>query len=397
MKTKRLKTHKSVYIYIYIATIFIILFSFLFKFNSYAASSYTTITSTTLLEQNSLSTLELNLTEFPTVTVTGSTDYEITDGEGYKSNYSQARRVTFYTDSGYNGDIDSVVTVLYEDCGTLNGETIDMKLIYSDIAVTSIRESKGEKPFFYWTAYGTEDDQVDENEWWYSDIEHAIVDIYFYYSGSSTPISLDCAYISQYSLNTGEGACSSIASQIYLYENTQEIFASSITSTLTGNTYKNLVYGGENAGSTDEGGNLSAVMFQYKDVDYLEIEILNNMTLENTVARVKAGYHFRFSSLTASVPDDPTKTVSQTTAEIGDTLTYIISQDISSALDDDFYYESLVFEDILPDGVTYKSLTVLSEDNTDVTSLAGSTSVSGQTVTYTFDSDYLENTMSYER
>ena len=78
-----------------------------------------------------------------------------------------------------------------------------------------------------------------------------------------------------------------------------------------------------------------------------------------------------FITPAGNVPDDPVKTVSSETASIGDTITYTITQDISeSSQYIDFYYESLIFSDSLPIGVTYTSLKAYDSSGTDVTSTA---------------------------
>ena len=96
--------------------------------------------------------------------------------------------------------LDSVVTVSFNNCGKLNGKSINMKLIYSDIV------TKGNSPLLYWTAYGSS--MASNNEWWYKLIEHVTVKIYFYYSNSNTPINLNTGYLSIFSEDPEEGASS---------------------------------------------------------------------------------------------------------------------------------------------------------------------------------------------
>ena len=100
-------------------------------------------------------------------------------------------------------------------------------------------------------------------------------------------------------------------------------------------------------------------------------------------------------------PDDPVKTVDKTEANVGDTITYTITWDVTDATDYNdtitgYYYDSLIFTDTLQTGLEYQSMIVKDSNSTDVTETAGSISTDGQLVTYTFDTDYLTNTIIYE-
>ena len=109
-------------------------------------------------------------------------------------------------------------------------------------------------------------------------------------------------------------------------------------------------------------------------------------------------FYFADTVLWANIPEDPIKSVSSNEATDGDEITYTIKQEIfdSSEYVGSYYYESLIFTDTLPNGITYKNFTLLDGDSEDVTEIAGTLSVSGQKITYTFNDDYLENTMKYE-
>ncbi len=279
--------------------------------------------------------------------------------------------------------LDSVVTVSFNNCGKLNGKSINMKLIYSDIV------TKGNSPLLYWTAYGSS--MASNNEWWYKLIEHVTVKIYFYYSNSNTPINLNTGYLSIFSEDPEEGASSKTSSDRYLYEKTRMKYSASVPSQYVSRTYKNVLYGtGETMDST-EAGTLECVSFQYKNTNNIEVELyaLNTKT--------DVGYHFQYDSLTASKPTNPQKTVDKTVANTNDTLTYTVTQNISKALDKNFYYKSLVFKDVLNSNLSYISLNVYDENNRDVTATAGTTTFesSSRTLKYTFSANYLKN-MTYK-
>ena len=229
----------------------------------YAATNpYTVINSQTLLETNTLDKLTLNYTSRPTVNVSGSEPYAIRDGV---TSDSTPKREVEFTNATRGKTLNSVVTVKFSNCGKLNGKAIDMKLIYSDIV------TKGEPPLLYWTAYGKS--MASSNEWWYRNIEHATVQIYFYYANSNTPITLNRAYLSLFSEDHNEGASSKISSHQYLYTKTNMKYVASIASRYVSRTYQNIFYGtGSKIGST-ESGTLECVSFQYQNKNYIEVEL----------------------------------------------------------------------------------------------------------------------------
>lgn len=105
------------------------------------------------------------------------------------------------------------------------------------------------------------------------------------------------------------------------------------------------------------------------------------------------GYHLQYSSLTATIPNYPKKTVDKTVSNQGDTLTYTITQDISKATDTNFCYSSMVLKDVLNANLTYQSLIVYDENNKNITTTAGTAHYdsSNRTLKYTFSSNYLKN------
>ena len=236
---------------------------FINSVNVYAATNaYTIINSQTLLESNSLDKLTLNYTSRPQVTVSGTEPYTIRDGV---TSDSTPKREVEFTNATQGRTLNSVVTVKFNNCGKIDGKAIDMKLVYSDIV------TKGNSPILYWTAYGTS--MASSNEWWYRNIEHATVNIYFYYTNSNTPITLNTAYLSLFSEDPNEGASSQISSNQYLYSKTNIKYTSSIPSRYVSRNYKNVFYGiGNKIGST-ESGTLECVSFQYQNTNHIEVEL----------------------------------------------------------------------------------------------------------------------------
>ena len=350
----------------------------------YAATPYTVINSQTLLEANTLDKLVLNYTSLPKVSISGSETYTIKDGV---TGDSTPKREVEFANIPKGKILNSVITVKFNNCGKLNGKAIDMKLEYSDIV------AKASNPLFYWTSYRKS--MASSNEWWYGNIEHATVKIYFYYLNSATPITLNTAYLSLFSEDPNEGASSKISSNQYLYTKTNMKYAATISSRYTSRTYKNVFYGvGSTLGST-EAGTLECVSFQYKNTNHIEVELY--ALSENASEKLHVGYHLQYGSLTASIPSNPKKVVDKTVGNPGDTLTYTITQDISKATDTNFYYSSMIVKDVLNPNLSYQSLAVYDENNKNITISAGTANydTSSRTLKYTFLSNYLKN-MKYK-
>ena len=340
--------------------------------------AYTTINSQTLFTPSTFDTLVLNYTTLPEVSVTGNQGYELRDGT---CSSGSPNRGIYYNNTGAGQSLNSTVTVKFNNCGTLNGKAIDMKLIYSDI-VTSDANS-----YLYWSAFGST--MLSSNEWWYQNIEHVNIDIYFYYHGQTTPINIDTAYLSIFSEDDGEGAGSSQISEAYLYTTTNVTHADTITSVNGSRKYTDVYYGTK-SGST-EAGSTNCVSFRYNNKDHLNIKLYGLNGKKNI------GYHLQYTPLTAVVPSNPVKTVSKTEAQLGNTLTYTVEQQISTRFDDSFHYSGLVFTDVIDKNLTYNSLRVYNENGNDVTNSAGTTSYdsTSKRLTYTFNTSYLQNNMNY--
>ena len=338
--------------------------------------AYTTIDSQYLFTPSTFDNLILNYTSLPTLTVSGSERYTISDGTC--STGEPNRRINF-PDSYRGKNLNSTITVDFKNCGTLNGKPINMKLIYSDI-ITSNSGS-----YLYWSAFGSV--MKSTNEWWYNNVEHLKIDVYFYYTDSNTPINIDTAYLSIFSEDQNEGASSSTSKEEYLYTTTHMAYAQTLQS-YTGRVFNNVYYG--TADGNTEAGSLNCVAFRYGSTDHLQVELygLNQKT--------GIGYHLQYTPLTATLPSDPVKSVDKVETELGDTLIYTIEQKISERFDDDFHYSSLVFKDTIDSNLTYNSLKVYNENGADITASAGTVGYNSQTrqLTYTFNSNYLNN-MAY--
>ena len=339
--------------------------------------AYTGINSQTLFEPSVFDNLVLNYTTLPEISVSGSAPYTIT----YSTAGSGHPRIHVnYSNSGAGQNIDSVVTAKFNNCGTLNGRPIDMRLVYSDIV------SNKAGSYLHWSAFGSV--MMSTNEWWYGNIEHVNVDIYFYYHGETTPIYLDLAYLSLFSEDNGEGASASRASETYLYNTTNMTHENSKLSVNGWRTYHDVYYGTQ-SGST-EAGSLNCVAFQYRNKDHINVE------LYEFAGHGNVGYHFQYTPLTSTIPNNPVKSVNKTESQLGDTLTYTINQNISKRHDSSFHYSSLVFSDTIDPNLTYNSFRVYDENGADITNSAGSLNYNNTTrrLTYTFNTSWL-NSMPY--
>ena len=368
---------------------FMMLISLLLCINS-GVFAYTAINSNTMLERSTLDDLKINIKDLPQVTWTGSTPAKVVYPTANPNDVGidESLIALEITADDYK-TLDLNVTAFFENCGTIGNKNIDMKIVYSDI-VTGTREDvthqtwDPNKTYLYWSNYGTIDGMNSDNEWFYLRMQHCKVDIYFYYHGETTPINLDCAYLSIFSEDKDEGSSTLEGSNVYLYNPTNMAYEESKTLASTGRTYSNLYYG-TGSGSTGAGYK-NCVSFQYKNRDHINVELYS-------LIDHGAGYHFRYIPLTANVPTSPVKSVNKTEAKLGDSVTYTVEQKISKKYDTGFYYSSLVFTDTLDENLTYDSFSVYNEAGNDVTASAGSTSYDSTTgkITYTFNQEYLKN------
>lgn len=359
----------------------IILFMMIINYNkTYAALP---INSETLFNPSTFDTLVLNIKNVPEVTVTGSTGY--TKTEEYASDgISRRVKVQFNNSGGPGQQLDTTLTVYCRECGTLNGRSVDIKLIYDDIVTN---ESNID---FRWSAFKS--NMTSNNEWGFRYVNHVHCKIYFYYTGENTPIHLDRAYLSIFSEDRYEGASSITAKNVYLYETTNIRFDSQYKATGGKRTYYN-VYSGTTLEGNTEAGSLNCICLEYENTDNIDIDLY----CLNLQGNGFTGYHFQYVPLTATVPSEPVKTVNKDKIFSGDEVKFNIKQKISKRTDESFVYSSLTFNDIIDENLTYKNIKVYDETGKDVTATAGTASYNSELrkVTYNFSKTYLKNTMKY--
>lgn len=389
-----------------------------FVIMNYSSTSYTTyqiqeikhmmtgqatiIDDATLLELSTLDSLQLNLTKLPVLTVNTDYTYVIEGEDGVNRGRPQIgdsdavqqpiRSITF-SDLPFDQKVDIEVTAMFENCGTINDKDIDMKIVYSDFysapkytGTSSYQASRSNSKVLWWTAYGTIDDQTANNEWFQRGFQNINAKFYFYYHGETTAIPLEVAYFTLYSEdgNTAghsEAASSKTATKAFLFEETTMAYQESLT--LGSSTYNDVFYGTDFPQASAP--KKAAVSFQYKNTDHIDVD------MHILVTQWSAGYHINFSALAATLPDTGNKTVSKTEVRTGADLTYTINQKLPTAVDDKFTLSSMIFTDELNENLIYKSLKVYDENNTDITSTAGTNSVTNNVITYTFNSSYLTN------
>ena len=108
-----------------------------------------------------------------------------------------------------------------------------------------------------------------------------------------------------------------------------------------------------------------------------------------------------FAPQTAFVPSKPTKAVDKERAEVGEVLTYTVRQKVNehgADCADGYTYRSLVFDDILPEGLSFGTISIIDPAGNEVTGSGGTLSVGedNRTLSFAFDKTYLMNTLPYE-
>lgn len=362
----------------------------------------TQIDDNTLLEISTLDGLELNFTKLPIVTVNTDYDYVIEGEDGVDRGRPQVgdsdavqqpiRSVTF-TGLPYDQNVDIEVEAKFENCGTLNDKAIDVVIKYTDFysaskytGTSSYYQARNNSKVLWWTAYGTMDAQTGNNEWFQRGFECINMKVYFYYHGESTPIPLNVAYFTLYSedgsTTHAEAASSRTATQIFLFEETTMAYQAS--GTYGSRTYNNIFYG--TATHEDSSPKKAAVSFKYQNTDCVDVD------MHILLGTWSAGYHVNFYALSATLPGEPVKSVSSEEVNAGDELVYTISQCMPTATDGNFKLSTLsVSDELMTDGITYKSLKVYNDSGGDITSSAGTTKFSDNTLTYDFNSSYLSS------
>lgn len=366
---------------------------------SYAATnSAIDINSETLFKPSTLDDLKLNITSLPTVTVTGTEKYKINVSDAPPviiGDNGNMKNINVIFDCGFDKELDATINVLFSNCGTLNSKSIDMKLTYSDIySARKTDSARYDTKCFWWTACGTRADQNNKNEWFEVGFGRYNLDVEFYFHGTNVPVYLENAYLTLYSedgskdsngnISHTEASCAmGKASNVYLYENTNmEYFASW---SCYGKKY-NDVYYGTGSGSTNA-KDKNAVCWQYENCDSINLDMMVGYGLWSM------GYHLNFIPLTACIPEEPSKSVSQEQATVNTNLTYTVNQTLPTAYDTRFKLKSLKLTDVLDDNLEYITANVFDENGNDITSTAGELNFdeSSKTVMFDFNSDYLKS------
>lgn len=371
-----------------------------------STSSATEITSNYLFEQSTLDELELNFNSFPQVTVTGngSARYTIQDmdttGIPGGNDPVKNRMLTFQTVSGSPSLARQThfpnlkVVALFENCGTLDGRNIDIQITYSDFYTSPHQTDRYDMEVLYWTAYGTPEQQNSSNEWWINGFSKLNMDIQIKYHGQSSPITLQNAYFTLYSMDGShdedyhythsEAAASASASNVYWYKTRQLSYNSSFAQ--QGYTVQNIYYG--NASHTQGNRDTkNALCFQYENQNSINLDMIICFGLWSE------GYHVNFTPLTAVMPDAPTKSVSVDKATAGTQLDFEIKQEMPKSFDTNFVLNAFVISDKLDQYLTYKSAVLYDQTGKDITDAAGNLLYLGATsnqVSYVFDSDFLD-------
>lgn len=153
------KNSKKVFTLFMILSI-IIAFVFILSItkNTEAASGYSVINSKKIFDKSSLDTLRLNITELPEITIEGGKKYTLKDED--------EKRKVIYDNVADGENIDSTITVVFNNCGILHERDVDIKIIYSNMIGGKSTAAENQSSF-YWTAFGTEENQLNANEWWY--------------------------------------------------------------------------------------------------------------------------------------------------------------------------------------------------------------------------------------
>lgn len=371
-----------------------------------STSSATEITSNYLFEQSTLDKLELNFNSFPKVTVTGngSARYTIQDmdttGVPGGNDPVENRMLTFQTTSGSPSLARQThfpnlkVVALFENCGMLDGKNIDIQITYSDFYTSPHQTDRYDMEVLYWTAYGTPEQQNSSNEWWINGFSKLNMDIQIKYHGQSSPITLQNAYFTLYSMDGShdedyhythsEAAASLTASNVYWYKTRQLSYNSSFTQ--QGYTVQNIYFG--NASHTQGNRDTkNALCFQYENQNSINLDMIICFGLWSE------GYHVNFTPLTAVIPDAPTKSVTVDKATAGTQLDFEIKQEMPKSFDSNFVLNAFVISDKLDQYLTYRSAVLYDQTGKDITDAAGNLlylgTVSNQ-VSYIFDSDFLD-------
>ena len=308
-----------------------------------------TITPIDLFKESILDTLELNLTDIPTVTVEnrGNHNWEEIIGSNPSNPKSlKQHKLIYFRDKIYDENLDEIITVIFNNCGTLDGRPIDIKFIYSDLHTTADTRDF----FLSWCAYGKVEGRLPEDEFFNIGFDRFNLDISFYYHGKKNPIKLDNAYFTVSSLdkndNHTEATNSMEASNAYYYQNTA--IERSNQEIVGGKTYTNVFKGTINDLSLKE--TRSAVCFEYNNKTSINFNMFSLGT-----APVSFGYNVNFYSLNAS-NSKPVKSVNAEEVYSSETLVYTIKQKMPYINNDGFKFNTFRFKDILASCFDFDSI-----------------------------------------
>ena len=348
-----------------------------------------TINPTYFFKESILDTLELNLAELPTITIEnkgGDTWEEVvgTHPINYGSRFQH--KMLYLRNKEYDKNLNEIITVKFNNGGTIGGKPIDIKFIYSDLHTTA--DTNETRDFFLsWCAYGKVENRTVLEEFFNIGFDKFNLDISFYYHGQSTPIKLDSAYFTVSSLDKEgshiEATNSTQASNVYYYENTAIV--KSDYETIGGKRYYNVFKG--TISDLEYKETRSVICFEYNNKTSINFNMFSLGTKP-----VSFGYHVKFYSLNASM-SKPIKSVDKSEAYPSDTLVYTIKQKMPYINNSTFEFNSFKFKDTLASCFDFNSINLEVKDykgNT-VTNSAGTTKIQNGEVIYDFNKEYLKS------
>ena len=361
------------------------------------------IDSSTLLTKSTISDLELNFSKLPTVTVKTEYEYKIEGEDGVSrgrpgvenDTVNQPIKSISFSNVPYNQKVDIEVEAFFEDCGVLNGQSVDMKIVYTDfysakeyLGGDSNENLKNNSKILWWTAYGEQTNQNVDNEWYQRGFENINMKIYFYINNSEM-LPLETVYCSFYGIDGEngtpiEGVSSNNSAKVYLYKNST---ISYLENALHGKEKYTDIYAGT---SLSNGySKTSAVSFLFKNVNYI------NTNIHCLNSRTHSGYHVNFIPLEQNYEGIGAKEVSVTEATAGEELSYTISYQMPDSTDNLLKLSTLKFYDELNENLVYKNLCVYDENENNITSAAGTSKFENNALEYNFNTEYLNSINLY--
>lgn len=317
-----------------------------------------TITSKDFFKESILDSLDLNLINMPTVTVENKGSHIWTEVVGTHPKNPESKyqhKMLYFTSKLYNQNLDEIITVIFNNAGTLDGKPIDIKFVYSDLHTTSnVNETRDF--FLSWCPYGKVETRTTFDEFFNIGFDRFNLDITFYYHGEKNPIILDNAYFTVSSLDKEENhieATNSLeASNVYYYENTA--IKRSSQEIVGGKTYTNVFEG--TVSDYDSRETRSAVCFEYNNKRSINFNMFSLGT-----EPISFGYHVNFYPLNAAI-SNPIKSVNKLEAYPSDTLVYTVKQKMPYINNDHFEFNSFEFKDKLATCFDFNSINLEVKD-----------------------------------